>query len=57
MAAAAVIIIINRRASAREEMGELAADDRTELHVLADPNESDAEILQKALAQVERDQA
>ncbi len=57
MAAAAVIIIINRRATAREAMGELADDDRTELHVLADPNASDAEILQKALAQVERDQA
>ncbi len=57
MAAAAVIIIINRRAQAREALGELAEGDRTELHVLADPNESDAEILQKALAQVERDQA
>ncbi len=57
MAAAAVIIIINRRAQAREALGELAEGDCTELHVLADPNESDAEILQKALAQVERDQA
>lgn len=57
MAAAAIIIIINRRANARDVTGDFADGDRTELQVLADPNASDAEILQKALAQVERDQA
>lgn len=57
MAAAAIIIIINRRANARDVTGDFADGDRTELQVLADPNASDADILQKALAQVERDQA
>ncbi len=57
MTAAAVVVIINRRANARDVTGDFAEGDRSELHVLADPNESDAEILQKALAQVERDQA
>lgn len=57
MTAAAVVIIINRRANARDAMGDLAEGDRTELQVLIDPNASDAEILQAALTQAERDQA
>lgn len=57
MTAAAVVVIINRRANARDVTGDFAEGDRSELQVLADPNASDAEILQAALAQVERDQA